>query len=233
MKVFALGDLHLSGNSDKPMDVFGSRWEDHLNRIKRAWALEVCQSDLVLIPGDISWAMQIEDAKPDIFEIGALPGTKLLLRGNHDYWWSSVSKVRSILPDKMYALQNDSFEFENIAVAGSRGWTCPGSGSYSEGDDKKIYERELMRLEMSLKSASVRGKPIIAMLHYPPFNERRQPSGFTELLERYNVMCVVYGHLHDKSCKNAFEGERNGIRYHLCSADHLSFSPKLILDMNE
>lgn len=230
MRIFAIGDLHLSLSSDKPMDVFGSNWDNHGERIAEAWKEAVEPGDLVLIPGDISWAMQLKDAAPDIDFVGALPGRKVIMRGNHDYWWNSVSKVRSILPKDMWALQNDAVELENVVIAGSRGWMCPGSAGFDVSEDKHIYEREVLRLELSLSKAA-KDKPVIAMLHYPPFNEKRLPSGFTELFERYGVKTVVYGHLHGKSCKNAFEGERNGVEYILCSADHLDFKPKLIAEI--
>lgn len=231
MKVFAIGDLHLSGSCDKPMDVFGQTWADHPQRIISAWRESVAENDIVLIPGDISWAMRLDDAICDLEFIGALPGTKLLLRGNHDYWWNALGKVRAALPQGCYALQNDCFSFGNISVCGSRGWVCPGSSAYSESKDKTIYERELIRLRMSLSKlpeSTVR----ILMLHFPPFNERRQPSGFTELAEEFGINKLIYAHLHGKACLSAFEGERNGIEYYLCSADHLKFVPKLILDTN-
>jgi len=230
MRIFAIGDLHLSLSSDKPMDVFGSNWDNHSERVAQAWKDAVEPNDLVLIPGDISWAMQLKDAEADIRFIGDLPGRKVIMRGNHDYWWNSVSKVRSILPKDMWALQNDAVELENVVIAGSRGWMCPGSAGFDGEEDKRIYEREVLRLELSLSKAE-KGKPVIGMLHYPPFNERRQPSGFTELFEKYGVKTVVYGHLHGKSCRNAFEGERNGVEYILCSADHLEFNPKLIAEI--
>ena len=230
MRIFAIGDLHLSISSDKPMDVFGSNWDNHSQRVAQAWKDAVEPNDLVLIPGDISWAMQLKDAEADIRFIGDLPGRKVIMRGNHDYWWNSVSKVRSILPKDMWALQNDAVELENVVIAGSRGWMCPGSAGFDGEEDKRIYEREVLRLELSLSKAE-KGKPVIGMLHYPPFNERRQPSGFTELFEKYGVKTVVYGHLHGKSCRNAFEGERNGVEYILCSADHLEFNPKLIAEI--
>lgn len=227
MKVFCIGDLHLPGNSDKPMEVFGSAWEEHPKRIERAWRETVDGDDLVLIPGDVSWAMHLSDAKDDLDYIGALPGKKLILRGNHDYWWNSISKVRALLPEGCFALQNDAFTFGDFVIAGSRGWVCPGSAGFSEAEDRAIYERELIRLGMSLDTARGRGR-VIAMLHYPPFNERRMSSGFTELIEKHGVEKVVYGHLHDKACAGAFEGVRNGVEYYLCSADHINFAPRLI-----
>ena len=191
------------------MDVFGSTWANHPQRVISAWRNAVGENDLVLIPGDISWAMRLDDAICDLEFIGALPGTKLLLRGNHDYWWSALGKVRAALPNGCFALQNDCFTIDNISVCGSRGWVCPGLNRLPEG--------------------TVR----ILMLHFPPFNEKRQDSGFTQLAEEYGINYLIYAHLHNKACLGAFEGERNGIQYSLCSADHLGFAPRLILDAKE
>ncbi|MEA4970360.1 MAG: metallophosphoesterase [Candidatus Pelethousia sp.] len=229
MRIFALGDPHLSLSTDKPMDIFGPNWDDHAARLEAAWRAAVQPEDAVLLPGDISWAMSLNEAKADLAFLAALPGTKVLLRGNHDYWWSSISKVRAALPAGMHAVQNDSLVLSGMAVLGTRGWVCPGSALFDPATDQKLYERELIRLELSLKSAPA-GLPKLCMLHYPPFNERRQQSGFTELLEAYGVERAVYGHLHGKACRNAFEGRRNGVEYILCSADHLEFIPKLILE---
>lgn len=229
MRVFAIGDLHMSGNGDKPMHVFGSNWDAHVERISDAWSDAVLQDDVVLIPGDISWAMHLEDAMEDIRFIAGLKGKKVMIRGNHDYWWTSLSKTRERLPVDFFALQNDSIAFSGISFAGTRGWTCPNSLGFNEESDRKIYERELIRLELSLKKANP-SNPLIGMIHFPPFNERHQPSGFAELFEKYGALHVVYGHLHDKSCRNAFEGKYRGVTYTLCSADHIDFIPKLIAE---
>ncbi len=230
MRIFALSDPHLSLSSDKPMDIFGPNWDNHAARIEAAWRASVDPQDAVLLPGDISWAMNLEGVAADLAFLAGLPGSKILLRGNHDYWWNSISKVRAALPPGMRALQNDSLELFGMAIVGTRGWICPGSALFDPAQDQKLYEREVIRLELSLRSAPP-GLPKLCMLHYPPFNERRQQSGFTDLLESYGVGRVVYGHLHGKSCKNAFEGLRNGVEYILCSADHLGFAPKCILEV--
>ena len=230
MRIFALSDPHLSISVDKPMDIFGPNWGNHTARLEEAWVSLVRPEDVVLIPGDISWAMSLDEAAADLAFIASLPGSKVLLRGNHDYWWNSISKVRAALPEGIKAIQNDSLASGGIAIVGTRGWTCPGSSLFDAAQDQKLYERELIRLELSLKSAA-HGLPKLCMLHYPPFNEKRQQSGFTSLLEAYGVERVIYGHLHGKSCNNAFEGVRNGVEYILCSADHLSFTPKLILEV--
>jgi len=229
MRVFAISDLHLSGAAAKPMDIFGSAWANHCERIAKAWKDLVSQDDLVLLPGDFSWAMRLNDALVDLMFLDALPGTKVLIRGNHDYWWDSLSKVRAVLPPSVFVIQNDCFSFNSVHVAGTRGWICPGSANFSI-EDKKVYERELIRLNLSLSCLPNSGRKL-AMLHYPPFNESRSPSGFTELIEKAGIELVVYGHLHAKSCKGSFEGTRNKVEYQLVSADHLEFAPKLILEI--
>lgn len=225
MNIYALSDPHLSGAHPKTMEIFGGHWQDHDKRICYNWQMQVDPEDYVLLPGDISWAMTLADAQVDLDMIGALPGRKVLLRGNHDYWWSSISQVRGALPSGMYALQNDCLLLGERVLCGTRGWTCPSSQEFSD-QDRKIYLREVQRLELSLKEGARHGLPILVMLHYPPFNERQQPSGFTDLIEAYGVDTVIYGHLHGPSLKSAFEGELRGVRYHLVSCDYLDFSPK-------
>jgi predicted phosphohydrolase len=226
MQIYAIADLHLSLTSEKPMDVFGEAWRGHAEKLERNWRERVQEDDLVLVPGDISWAMQLSAALPDLSFIGSLPGKKILLKGNHDYWWSAIGRVRSSLPDGMRALQNDSIVENGIGICGSRGWLCPGSNNFS-AEDQKIYLRELDRLSLSLSSLpAVETK--IAMLHFPPFTDKEKGSGFTERLEAAGVQIVVYGHLHGEANRYAFEGERNGIYYHCVAADKLDFMPKLI-----
>ena len=226
MQIYAIADLHLSLTSEKPMDVFGEAWRGHAEKLERNWRERVQDDDLVLIPGDISWAMQLSAALPDLSFIGNLPGRKILLKGNHDYWWSAIGRVRSNLPEGMRALQNDSIVEDGIGICGSRGWLCPGSNNFN-AEDQKIYLRELDRLSLSLASLpAVETK--IAMLHFPPFLDKEKGSGFTERLEDAGVQIVVYGHLHGEANRYAFEGERNGITYHCVAADKLDFAPKRI-----
>ncbi|MDL2217861.1 metallophosphoesterase [Christensenellaceae bacterium OttesenSCG-928-M15] len=227
MNIFAIGDLHLPGGEDKPMDVFSDKWANHQEQIKRAWQSSVKEEDLVLVPGDFSWAMQLEKTREDFLYLDALPGRKIMIRGNHDYWWNSLAKVRAFLPASVKALQNDSFSFENVHIAGTRGWSCPGTANFTQ-DDKKIYEREVGRLALSLKPVSKLQGLKIVMLHYPPFNDKHEKSGFSELIKEASIDIAVYGHLHGFACKNAFEGERDGTSYHLVSADHVRFAPKWI-----
>lgn len=225
MAVYAIADLHLPARQ-KPMDVFGEHWRDHFRRIREDWLTRVAPGDLVLLPGDLSWAMRLEDAAEDLRSIAALPGTKLLLRGNHDYWWSSIGRVRRALGEGMLALQNDSVLIDGRLYAGSRGWTLPGP-DFSE-DDRRIYARERLRLEMSLESARHRDgeAPITVMMHFPPLTD--DEPGFSDILERYGVTDCVYGHLHGPAIYGAVRGLRGGVRYHQVSCDGLDFKLYLL-----
>ncbi|MBQ3269429.1 MAG: metallophosphoesterase [Clostridia bacterium] len=220
MAVFAIADLHLPAQQ-KPMDIFGDHWKDHFQRVRQDWLERVSEDDLVLLPGDFSWAMRLEDAMEDLRSVGALPGRKLLLRGNHDYWWNSIGRVRRALPEGMFALQNDSLLIDGRLYAGTRGWTLPGPET--SADDMRIYQRERLRLEMSLGHARrmSQSAPITAMLHYPPLTD--EEPGFSDLLEAYGVQDCVYGHLHGAAIYGAVRGERRGVRYHQVSCDGLGF----------
>ncbi len=223
MKVFAIGDTHLSTTVEKPMDIFGPGWENHFERICADWNERVAEDDLVLIPGDISWGMQLEEAVPDLDLIAALKGKKIITRGNHDYWWKSITAVRSVLKPNMYALQNDAIRFEGVVVCGTRGWTVPEK-NFKDADDEKIYKRELIRLELGLQAMDKLYNPgdkKIVMIHYPPFNAKMQPSDFTRLCEQYGVNYVVYGHLHGKNCRVKHELIQNDIKYLLTSCDQV------------
>ena len=223
MKVFAISDLHLSSVVEKPMDIFGPGWDDHFERIKKDWNKKVKKDDLVIIAGDISWGMYLEEAKPDLDLIGELKGKKVILRGNHDYWWKSISKVREILPKDMFAVQNDCLRFDNVLVCGTRGWTVPET-DFKSNEDKKIFDRELIRLELSLQEMQKQRKDddfVIVMVHYPPFNSTMKASVVTELIEKYNPNCVIYGHLHGKNCRVKLDHTLNGIRYLLTSCDQI------------
>ena len=225
MKVFAISDLHLSFSSDKPMDVFGDGWVDHWSIIKKDWDSKVGDEDVVLIAGDISWGMNIAEAAADFTEIGKMRGRKVIIKGNHDYWWSSYKKVCEAVKDKgVYPLQNNAVRFDGLVVCGSRGWTQPSESSSDE--DKAIYRRELIRLELSLSEAAKLkkvGDKLIGMTHYPPFNAKREDTLFTAAFEKYGADKVVYGHLHGNAGAYAMRTERNGIEYILTSCDLLGF----------
>jgi predicted phosphohydrolase len=231
MRVFAIGDLHLSLAQPKPMDIFGTHWSDHWSRIRENWAvIGISDDDLVLIPGDISWAMNLRDAAMDLSSIGELPGVKVFIRGNHDYWWNSLSKVRSALPRSAYAIQNDALRFPGAVVCGTRGWTCPGSAGFAQ-EDNKLYLRELIRMEMSLKEAEKAACRRRQADRHDPFSA----------LQRTQRTLRVHGTLravrsrpcrvrppHGRSCRTAFEGSLNGVDYILTSCDHLALVPRLV-----
>lgn len=233
MKIFAIADLHMDGGAGKPMDVFGPNWAGHCERIFGSWQSCVLEEDAVLIPGDISWAMHFSDALPDLNAIAELPGRKVLLKGNHDFWWNSPTRMRASLPEGMSIIQNDAVDLGPAVICGSRGWTLPAADGFG-ADDKRIYERELLRLGLSLKASeklSGGEKPIIAMMHFPPVLSDLKPTGFSELLEKHGVSLCVYGHLHGSAAWNVgFKGEMNGIRYELCSADSIDFKPSLLTE---
>ena len=226
MAVYAISDLHLPARV-KPMDVFGEHWKNHFERIRADWNARVQDGDVVLLPGDLSWAMRLEEAAEDLNSIAALPGAKILLRGNHDYWWNAIGRVRRALSEGMYALQTDSVLLDGRLYAGSRGWTIPAPDQ-PEDDDARIYARERMRLEMSLKNARAKDKdaPITVMMHFPPLTE--ELPGFSDILEAYGVKDCVYGHLHGGGLYGAVRGERRGVRYHQVSCDGLDFKLYLL-----
>lgn len=231
MKIFAIGDLHLSGFSPKPMDIFGDHWADHWENIKQNWKEFVNESDLVLLPGDLSWALKLSEAAPDIHEICALPGKKVLLKGNHDYWWSSLSQVQTLLSNNTQALQNNSYIFGDYIIAGSRGWTCPGTNQYDAQNDEKLYLREAGRLELSLKHARkiAPDATLIGMMHFPPSDKVGSKTLYTELFEKYGAAQVVYGHLHSASINSALSGTVRGVCYSLVSCDAIDFKLEQII----
>lgn len=221
MKIFAISDLHLSINTNKPMNIFGPVWEHHFETISKDWRAKVSDDDIVLIAGDISWGMKLEEAIEDIKEFAVLPGKKVITRGNHDYWWKGISAIRNVLPSSVYALQNDAIKFGDYIICGTRGWTVP-EGLEQSAEDKKIFDREVIRLELSLKEAQklkTGSEKLICMIHYPPFNSRTEDSAFTNLMEKYGVDKVVYGHLHGNGGRTIIHTNKNGIDYYLTSCD--------------
>ena len=221
MKVFAISDLHLSINSNKPMNIFGPVWENYLDKIEQSWNKLVSDDDVVLISGDISWAMKLNDAIPDLNYISQFKGKKIILRGNHDYWWSSISGVRSVLKPNMFAIQNDAIKIGDTIFCGTRGWTVPEI-THKTPDDEKIYNREVIRLGLSLQDAKrlqQNNEKIIVMMHYPPFNSKMEDNEFTNLIEQYGVKTVVYGHLHSYDKKQKLIVYKNDVKYYLTSCD--------------
>jgi uncharacterized protein len=249
MTVWAIADLHLAfGAPDKAMDFFGEPWIGYTDKIKTRWLNTIRQEDLVLIPGDISWAMKVEQARADLEWIHQLPGTKVLLRGNHDYWWSSLKQIQAILPPSMHLIQNNAFQWNNVSIAGSRLWDTseyqfqpyinyidnPRAKTITEEDrsaeSKMIFQRELTRLETSLKALSQKEGVRIAMTHYPPIGGDLKESQTSALLEKYHVNICVFGHLHNVKKEIPLFGKKNEISYYLTSADYLDFNPLKIYE---
>ena len=231
MRLFAIGDLHLPGaDNDKAMSVFGPEWDNHFARIAEAWRASVTPEDAVLIPGDISWAMHLEDALPDLQRISELPGRKVMIRGNHDYWWSAIGRIRSVLPPGMTALQNDAVDLGETVVCGTRGWMIPTGETPQDPDNRRIYLREVQRLALSLDQGKrlAGNRPLVVMLHFPPLYAGERRSGFTDLMEQYQVQWCVYGHLHGNGIRAGWNGTERGIRYRLTSCDSLNFKPLLL-----
>ena len=231
MNIFAIGDLHLSFDEriQKPMDIFGPSWVNHHEKVRKNWEEKVGEEDLVIIPGDVSWGLRADEAMADLRWIHRLPGRKVITKGNHDLWWTSVTRLNRLYDDMTFLQNHCYMTAEGIAVCGTRGWICPGTEGFDEHDEK-IYNRELLRLEFSLKEAEKAGaKMTIAALHYPPTNDKLQGSGFTRMLEDFNVQMCVYGHLHGKDAfKNGIKGVFNGIEYRLVSLDYVEGEPQLI-----
>ena len=229
MKIYALSDTHLSFAQPKPMDMFGPGWEGHWEKISAFWRERVSREDAVLIAGDISWAMSLQDALADLRAIGELPGKKVLIRGNHDYWWGSISRVREAAPPDMYFLQNDALKLGGAVICGSRGWLNPNADGFTP-EDRKIYDRELIRLVMSLAAGRkliCGGESLIVMLHYPPLYPDKRPTAVSALLEKYGADRVVFGHVH--SARSGWEPfELNGVQYILTAGDYINFKPVLI-----
>lgn len=222
--IYSISDLHLDYSGKKTMELFGDNWSNYENRIFENWKNTVKDEDLVLIAGDISWAMTIDEAYKDLSRIEKLPGKKVLIKGNHDYWWSSLKKINDLNLKSIYFLQNNSYCYENVDIVGTRGWENCNEFS----DTINVYTRELMRLELSIQSSNLNNEKI-AMLHYPPFNKERLPNEFHSVLKKYNIKKCIYGHIHGEGLENIVEGNVEGIEYYCTSSDFLNFKPRLIL----
>lgn len=246
MRIFALGDLHLSFSGVKPMDVFGPWWSGHVKRVEEAWRLKVREEDVVCLPGDFSWAMRPSEVKAELDWLGSLPGTKVMAKGNHDYWWASMNKLKPFLPPRTHLIQGDAALLGGVAFGGARGWIDPtldfgalsghptseelkdtaAMGKNAE-EDRVIYLRELGRLDASLSRMDPAADLKVAVLHYPPTAPDMRRTEVTDLLEKHGVNVAVFGHLH-RSAPTEFAnpfGERSGVRYYLASADFVDFSP--------
>lgn len=225
MKIWAIGDLHLDHTKDKAMDVFGPQWQDHDETILTHWRELVAEEDLVLVPGDISWALKWEEALEDLQFINDLPGHKVLSKGNHDYWWSGLTKMNNAGFSRISFVQNSSITFQNLGICGTRGWIAPDAIQFNE-DDERIYRREVLRLELALNSLPKGIEKKIVMIHYPPFMQSFEGSPFTRLMEEHGVDLCVYGHLHGEGHKYVVEKIEGGVEYLCVSADYIRFIPR-------
>lgn len=229
MKVFAIADLHLPGAGSKPMDVFGPKWGNHAARIADNWRGLVSGEDLVLLPGDLSWAMRLQEARDDLALIESLPGMKVLIHGNHDYWCGSPGKVRAALGPTTRLIRFDALAVGDVAVCGVRAWLSPGHPDYDPETDARHWARARVRLRMSLEAlAGIDHKVAIAMFHYPPI-DACHTTVLCEMVREAGVSHVVYGHVHGEALADIFEGERDGVHYRCVSADHVGFAPVRVM----
>ena len=241
MNLFVISDLHFGFGKDKPMDVFGKNWEKHFLKIKESWENRVKNDDIVVVCGDISWALKENDAISDLAFLNDLPGRKILLKGNHDLWWQSMSKFDALKRlnhfDTLEFLYNDAALLEkmNVSVCGTRGWKTPFDDDFSEAD-VKTWRREVIRLEASLEKALKLGGEPIVFMHYPPFNmAKREPTEMTDILEKYGIKKCYFGHIHNFGTTKYDENKnllpvfkKDGVEYYLTACDYIEFSPQLV-----
>ena len=229
MALYTLADLHLACGADKPMDVFGGRWEGYMDKLQESLSI-LEPEDTIVIPGDFCWALDLQQAKADFVFLNQFPGRKLFIKGNHDYWWTTVSKFTKFCEENdfrdMYLLHNTCYYYKDLALCGTRGWFFEEEQEGSH--DEKVFRRELIRLEASLQAAGDMRK--ICFLHYPPRYRGYTCSEILDLLQKYGVEKCCYGHLHGNSHKLALEGESQGIMYQLVSCDYVNFKPVLLED---
>ncbi len=227
MSLFVIGDTHLSLSVDKPMDIFRG-WTDYIDRLKNNWNKVVSPDDSVVIPGDISWAMNFNEAVKDFSFLNSLNGTKYILKGNHDYWWNTMSKMNKFLNengfDTIKIIHNNAFSVEGFSVGGSRGWFYDDTAEA----DKKVILREAGRLRMSLQEASKLDGELIAFLHYPPISSNQECEEILSVLKEFPVKRCYFGHLHGFVAPENAKIEWSGIEFNLISADYLGFVPRLI-----
>ena len=228
MSLYAIGDLHFSTLVEKPMNIFGDKWDKHEEKIISSWKDNVKEDDVVLVLGDTSWGINLTEAKPDLDIISNLCGNKIFIKGNHDYWWTTVTNLNKLY-DNMKFLQTNFYEYGEYAICGGRGWICPNDFKFDDNDEK-IYKRELIRMKASLDKARAEAKDedaqIIAAVHYPPVSKPSAFSGFQQLFEDYGVKRVIYGHIHgEDGFRNAVKGLHHGVEYSLVSLDYLDCMP--------
>ncbi len=228
MALYAMGDLHLSLSENKPMDIFGGAWVGYMDKLAEGIS-HITREDTTVLMGDISWAMGLEAAREDFAWINRIPGRKLILKGNHDYWWCTAAKFDKFCRDNgfenMHLLHNNCYEYDGFSICGTRGWFFEEDRSGEH--DEKVFKRELCRLEASLKAAGERDK--LVFLHYPPRYQGYECTEILELLKKYEVRRCFYGHLHGFSHKLAMEGLWDGVEFHLLSADYLNFKPATVI----
>ncbi len=229
MALYAIGDTHLSLGGSKPMDVFGGVWEDYVDKLRQGFS-PIKPEDTVVLCGDLSWGMDLEEARPDFAFLDSLPGTKYIVKGNHDYWWNTAKKMQTFWAEQgfstLHLLHNNCAFYGDVALCGTRGWFYDEELALQESD--KVYRRELIRLETSLRAAGEADK--LVFLHYPPKYQGYICQDIIDLLEKYRVLACFYGHLHGGSHKLAVQGPAGGVDYRLVSADYLRFAPEKILD---
>jgi len=227
--LYVIGDLHLSFETEKPMSIFGPEWEDHAEKLRQNFS-SLTEEDTTVICGDLTWGMDMKSCLEDFKFIDAIPGKKIILKGNHDYWWTTASKTKKFFADNgittIDVLNNNCFFYGDAAICGTRGWFCPNENGTEH--DRKILQREIMRLETSLIAAGDAERKI-CFLHYPPVYGRYYAKGMIELFQKYGVRECYYGHIHGGGRLQAFEGEADGVSYKLISADHVGFRPIKIL----
>lgn len=225
MALYAIGDLHLSFGGDKPMDVFGGAWVGYVDKLRRGLSV-IGPEDTTVLLGDLSWALNLEDARADFAFINEIPGRKIILKGNHDYWWTTAAKFYRFCEEndfsELYLLNNNCYFYEDVALTGTRGWFFEEDAAVGSHNDK-IFKRELLRLEASLQAAGEEEK--YCFLHYPPRYRGYECPEILTLLERYGVTLCCYGHLHAESHRLAIQGRFNGVEYRLCAADYIGFAP--------
>ncbi len=232
MALFAIGDLHLPLGVDKPMNVFGGKWDNYVEKIADNWQTAVAPDDTVVLAGDFSWATYLEQTYKDFEFLNKLNGRKIMVKGNHDYWWSTANKLRKFIADSGFVnidfLQNNHFVYGDAAICGTRGWMHPGWDGAS-ADDERIFAREVIRLGLSLDSAKD-AREIYVFTHFPPMSVRRESNAFTDLMESANVSKCIYGHLHAYAHRNAVNAVVRHIEYRLVSGDYIEFDPVKISD---
>ncbi len=229
MSIYVIADLHLSFEKEKPMSIFGDNWKEHANKIKNNWEKKVTNNDYIILPGDFSWAMNLKETYKDFKYLNNLPGKKILLKGNHDYWWTTLKNMRKFIKENKFDnidfLHNNSYLVENKIIVGTRGWNI-----LDTENSKKMIKRECNRLELSLKDGLEKygqEKEILLFMHYPPITQglliNNEKGDFVNIMKQYKIKKCYYGHLHGQSHKDAIEGMVEGIEFKLVSADYLDF----------